>query len=178
MREILRSIAVKDHDIATLTLVHFPLFQNAGRLNSAGRYVASLSDSDLKTALSRRGSFSVNYHVGQAECQGLLQFLFSVAPERIEGIAPFLLDPEHLDGRITEILLKNGGERFVDAIAESWRKAANPAMRFRLAQQLFEHDPDRFRAEVLELCRVQAILDVYNHRLRPGRRLDGSDLRR
>ena len=82
-----------DEIISTLVAFH-GRFQEKGQPNSAGRYVLSLNDQQLEQLES--GHRSENTFPGRLRFLGLVDFLFAVAPDRLDVIAPLILEPGRL----------------------------------------------------------------------------------
>jgi hypothetical protein len=123
LRDSLGSAGMTDQQIAALTTAYLRDFQRGGRLNSAGRYVLGLTDAQLRDAIKDRTPADTSYFAGMAAFMGVIAFLFAAAPERLDAIAPVLLDSKFLNRFISELMLKKGGERFESQIAVSWRIA-------------------------------------------------------
>ena len=138
-----------DEVISTLVAFH-DRFQEKGQPNAAGRYVLSLSDQQLEQLIrtSQRKYFSRDF-----DFLGLVDFLFAVAPDRLDVIAPLILEPGRLSAPICERMLRKRGKQFEPMIAAAWKSVPEAGTRFGIAKLLVAHDPERYKARALELCR-------------------------
>ena len=138
-----------DEVISTLVAFH-DRFQEKGQPNAAGRYVLSLSDQQLEQLIrtSQRKYFSRDF-----DFLGLVDFLFAVAPDRLDVIASLILEPGRLSSPICERMLRKRGKQFEPMIAAAWKSVPETGTRFGIAKLLVAHDPDRYKAQALGLCR-------------------------
>lgn len=153
MRDALKNAGVTEQEIALLTVARFRGFQNGAQPTSAGRYVLALGDQVLKAAASHAPEQMLQIHYNQRPFLGLIEFLFSAAPERLDLIVPALLEPERLRSGTAALLLQKGGHRFEEQIAQAWRNVKDVWMRFEHSQLLVAHDPARYGAEALAMSR-------------------------
>ena len=154
MREALKTAGITDQEIAAVTAMKFTCFHKAGHPNSAGRFVLGLSDQELEAAVSHDAAWVPEVDLGHLVYEGLIDFLFSAAPERLDVIAPAILEPKRLRLGTSTALLQKGGHRFEDLVVEAWRRCAKPGTRFLHSKLLVSHNPPRFRAEALALTRT------------------------
>ena len=50
-------------------------------------------------------------------------------------------------------MLSKGGKQFEPMIAAAWKSVPEAGTRFGIAKLLVAHDPERYKAQALELCR-------------------------
>ena len=105
--------------ISWMTLTHLRDYSSRGSPNSAGRYVLGLSDQELVDGVNFPGLTLPHYLRGSPAFPGLIEFLFEAAPERLDVIAPVVLEPRRLHRQICELMLERGGGRFAGLIGAS-----------------------------------------------------------
>jgi hypothetical protein len=138
---------------AHMTLAFVNEFTCASGPNSAGRYVVSLSDRQVLDAMQAHEFDRGFWYREGPPFLGLVTFLFQHAPARLDIVVPVLIRSARLDRRLCELILRQGGRRFEDLIAERWREMADSVSRFFTAQLLLAHHAERFRGEILGFCR-------------------------
>ncbi len=153
LRSELQRLALPDDEITPTLLAYLDEFQNRGQPNSAARYVLALTGQQfVQMVMSARTSPDRTY-LGKAPFLGLVEFLFTHAPERLDAIAPLILEPGRLNHEMSELMLRKGGRRFEPAIAASWRSLPDEWTRFLVAKSLVAHNLESYKAEALRLCR-------------------------
>ena len=125
--------------------------RTAGQPNSAGRYVLELSNQDLRAAVSQSAEGIAAGYLRRDPCCGLIELLFSAAPERLDLIVPALLEPERLRSATSALLLQKGGHRFEGQIVQAWRGVKDAWTRFEHSKLLVAHDPALYRDEALAI---------------------------
>ena len=153
LRGELKRVDLPNDEIASTLITFLSSFQIKGHLNSAGRYVLSLSDQELERVVNSTESLQFRQLLGHAAFLGLVEFLFTVAPDRLDVIAPLILKPSRLSAEICETMLRKGGKRFEPMIAANWWSVSHPWTGLSIAQALVSYDPERYRVEALEVCR-------------------------
>ena len=146
----LKRVNLPDDEIISTLIAFHDRFQEKGKPNSAGRYVLALSEQQLEHVAR---TSQQKYMSREFDFRGLVDFLFAVAPDRLDVIAPLILEPGRLSAEMSERMLRKGGNRFEPAIARSWRSVPDAWSRFGIAKALVAHDPERYKVEALTLCR-------------------------
>ena len=145
-REALATAKLPAARVSTITLTYVEDLARGGRPNSAGRYLLSLPDADLKAAVKQAGDM-------QAASPGLLarlaEFVLDNAPERLEP----LLDVMPISPDVCEVILRKGTDRYEPAAVAAWRKLKRED-RFALGQILARHDPERYGREMRDFARA------------------------
>lgn len=124
-------------------------FAQGGKPNSAGRFVLSLPDADLKHAFAPN-----SYHAYSLE---LIGFLLEFTADRLAPFVGELLNPKVHAGNgaaIAGVMLQKSGARFEKEVGVYFRAMTDPWQRFHVAQALFEYDADKYRGEALEAARA------------------------
>ncbi len=154
LRGELKRVALADDGITPTLIAHLDSFQKNGHPNSAARYVLALTDQQLTQMVISARTGPQDSYLATAAFLGLVEYLFFAAPERLEVIAPLILEPGRLNDELSELMLRKFGPRFEPAIAASWRSLPDDWTRFRIGKALVAHDPEPYKAEALRLGRA------------------------
>jgi len=167
LRGELKRVGLPDDEIAPTLIAYLGDFQTQGRLNSAARYVLALTDQQLAQIVKSARISPHQSHLGNAAFLGLVELLFAVAPDRLDVIAPLILEPSRLSAEMSELMLRKGGKRFEPQIAASWKSVPDEWTRYCIAKALVAHDPERYKDEALSLCR-ELLEPAKNQRVNGG----------
>lgn len=121
------------------------VFARDGKPTSAGRYVLSIADPDLRNVVQQGVFDGLNV--------ALVEFLVEFAPDRIPPLFPVLLTESSgtsNNAYAARLMLRKGGARFEKEVHDFFQSMKNTWYRFHLAQEFFEVDPVRYRQEALE----------------------------
>ena len=111
--------------VSAITLMYVENLARGGRPNSAGRYLLSLPDADLKAAVKQAADM---WAASPGLLARLAEFVLDTAPERLEP----LLDVIPISPDVCEVILRKGTDRYEPAAVAAWRKLKNED-RFALA---------------------------------------------
>jgi hypothetical protein len=148
LRTVLEGLKATPTDILDVTARQLRTFGRGGQPTSAGRYLLSQTDADLKRALWVFGAGVVNLPV--------LEFLAAFAPERLERQLDEVLGTTVLGNRwqVGLSLFHHGGKRFEEPIAAIFRALEDPWQKFQVGKVLAELDLNRYREEVGQVARA------------------------
>jgi hypothetical protein len=86
--------------------------------------------------------------------EAIVQELAAIAPDRLQPLLDWLLDPKVITRDLCEIILIRGGDRYEQAVADAWRKVKKTDERLKIGELLANHAPRRYGSEVLQLARA------------------------
>jgi hypothetical protein len=139
---------VSGEAVLDFTANYLETFARAGQPTSAGRYVLSLSDSDLRKLAEPPKQKRLNL--------SLIDFLLTFAIDRLEPLVKGLLDPERHWNREAAalLLLRKGGRRFEKPVAAFFRSSQKGRDKFHLGVALAELDPGKYTKPALAAARA------------------------
>ena len=91
--------------------------------------------------------------LGHAAFLGLVEFLFTVAPERLDVIAPPILKPGRLSSAICETILRKGGQAIRAEDRRELVVRCRPWTGSQSRSYWSSDDPDALSGRSLEVCR-------------------------
>lgn len=147
----LESCEATTADIAS-ALKQVRAFARDGKPTSAGRFVLSLADADLHSAIK---SPPTHHDFLNLE---LIGFLIDFAIDRVPLLLPLvLIDRGHQSnngGAAASVILQKGGKRFESEVHAFFLSMKDPWHRFLLAQSFYDYDSAKYSDEALAAARA------------------------
>lgn len=151
--EELKNAGVDAPKLAAITVDSVtPLERNAVP-TSAGRHLLALSDAELLAAWKACEAMESPYTM-VAPGPRVARLILANAPARLGPLLGRMLSKKSLSSELCETILKQGADRYEEAVASAWPRAADSHAGFRIGQVMTRHDPEKYRDKTLEYARA------------------------
>lgn len=146
MRRALADRKVPESAIIETTLTCMRDLSREGKPNSAGRYLLSLDDKQIKQTVS---AMRDDYRVSD-----LFAVLIEFAPERTPLVIQDVLDPKHRSPFLFRALLKQGNKEYVRLIEDAFHKESAAPDKFWMGCVLTEFNKRKHLDDTLAVARA------------------------